>query len=98
LFGMGFASQNLLHHPGAVRAQGLGPRDKSTRSPLQLLLMGLGPMFIERGKALLLMAPLMGRDSPPDATEPSLAVVWMSLMSALWGGGNRVIDPEVASD
>jgi hypothetical protein len=55
-------------------------------------------MFIERGKALLLMAPLMGRDSPPDATEPSLAVVWMSLMSALWAEGNRATDPEVASD
>ena len=61
LFGMGPVRQDLRHNPGAVGPDGFDPFQDAAGRPLQILLMGLGPVFLQRGEAAWQRAAQVGR-------------------------------------
>ena len=50
LFGMRAALEDVLEQLGAVGTDGAGPVNHAAGSPLKMLLMGLGAVFLERGE------------------------------------------------
>lgn len=56
LFGMGATGGDVFHDPRTMRAGLLGPLHDPAGGPLQIALMRLGPMFLDRGEPSALMA------------------------------------------
>jgi hypothetical protein len=61
LFGMRPLSHDFLHNLGAIGPDGPDPLQDATGSPLQVLLMGLGPVLLQRREAARQVAAQVGR-------------------------------------
>ena len=58
---MRLAAEDFLDHLGSIGTGFSGPVNQATGGPLQVFLMGLGPVFFQRGGPSRLMAQRVGR-------------------------------------
>ena len=59
LFGMRFVIDDMLDEPGTVGTNGAGPLDDAAGSPLKILSMRFGTVFLQGGKLARLIIALM---------------------------------------
>ena len=60
MFGVRPVSHDFLHDLDAIRADGFDPFQDAAGGPLQISLMGFGPMFLQRGGAARPIATEVG--------------------------------------